>query len=316
MPQVSVIIPTYNRARYIARAVESVLSQTYRDFEIIVVDDGSSDNTPQVLERYADRIRYVFQENAGPGAARNLGIRVSTGEYLAFLDSDDMWMPSFLAKTAGALVAHPEVDLATTGMYVGPTDRKKVTLLDGVEPGVWRLPTRFSRRQIPFLFRYSSSEAIVARKDVVERYGGFYERGCRFGEDTYLWLQVVLNHRMYRVCEPLTWYDTEASSLGFPSGRGHYVLEPVLTDAEAIWRHCPEEYRDFLSSWLVWRAMTSVHVQIATGDYESARWLLEHYPLIREWRFDWLRIQFKLAFPHVTSFLRSAKRVVLRRPSL
>jgi glycosyltransferase involved in cell wall biosynthesis len=310
MPRVSVIIPTYNRAAYITRAIDSVLSQTYRDFEVIVVDDGSSDDTQCRIETYGDRVRYVFQDNTGPGAARNHGIRISTGAYLAFLDSDDMWLPTFLQKTVSALDSHPQVDIATTGIYLGPLEQKRQGLLEGVTPGIWRLPTQGTRRRIHFLFHCCWSGANVTRREVIARYGGFYEHGCRLGEDVYLWIQVLLNHWIYRICEPLAWYDTQAGSLGFVSRRPHYPIEPVLTAPEAIWRNCPPEYRAFLSSWLTSHAVKSVHMQLAAGDYENARWLIEHYPSVREWRSDWLRIQFKLALPPVANLLRRIKRVL------
>jgi len=316
MPHVSVIIPTYNRATHISRAIESILTQSYRDWEVIVVDDGSSDHTKQVVQAYGDRVRYVFQSNAGPGAARNLGIRISEGTYLAFLDSDDAWMPEFLAKTVGALDAHADVDVVTTGIYVGPADRKTEAMMEGVETGVWQLPTRFARRQVPFMLNGFCAGAVLVRKDVVARYGGFYEHGCTLGEDVYLWVQVVLNHRIYRRREPLAWYDTEASKLGFASGRKHYPLEPVLVDPQPIWRNCPDRHRAFLSCWLAGHALKSIHLQVAAGDYEKARWLIEHYPLVRQWKWDWLRIQFKLAFPAGTALLRRAKYALLRKRPL
>lgn len=97
-PTVSVIIPTYNRVDCISKTIDSVLAQTYKNYEIIVADDGSTDNTKQVLEPYFGdkRIRYIYQENSGCAAARNAGIRASCGEWIAFLDSDDRWMPEYL----------------------------------------------------------------------------------------------------------------------------------------------------------------------------------------------------------------------------
>ena len=91
---VSVIIPTYNRAAYIVEALESVFAQTYGDCEIIVVDDGSTDDTKAVLQSHMARIRYIYQENAGVSVARNTGISAATGEWIAFLDSDDQWRPT------------------------------------------------------------------------------------------------------------------------------------------------------------------------------------------------------------------------------
>ncbi|MFB0555261.1 MAG: glycosyltransferase family 2 protein [Phycisphaerae bacterium] len=109
MSEVSVIIPTYNRAEYVTQAIDSVLAQTYEDYEIIVVDDGSIDNTKEVLEPYTDNITYIYQENAGVSAARNTGIRVAKGEWIAFLDSDDEWLPEKLAVQIRAVERHPQL---------------------------------------------------------------------------------------------------------------------------------------------------------------------------------------------------------------
>ncbi|MFH0731641.1 MAG: glycosyltransferase [Candidatus Omnitrophota bacterium] len=96
MSLVSVIIPTYNNASFISEAVDSVLAQTYTDYEIVVIDDGSTDNTKEILSKYNNKIRYFYQENKGVSSARNLGIRQATGEYIAFLDADDLMLPDRL----------------------------------------------------------------------------------------------------------------------------------------------------------------------------------------------------------------------------
>ena len=97
-PKVSVVIPVFNGAAFIARAVESVLAQTFKDFEIVIIDDGSSDNTQTVLEQFSNQpnIRCLYQENAGPAHARNVGVKSASGDYIAFLDCDDMWFPEKL----------------------------------------------------------------------------------------------------------------------------------------------------------------------------------------------------------------------------
>jgi len=109
MPKVSVIIPTYSYSKYIEKAINSVLAQTYRDFEIIVVDDGSTDNTRKIIEtKYKDKVRYFYQENKGASAARNKGIKESKGEYLAFLDQDDLFHPLSLEKKVDFLNRNSE----------------------------------------------------------------------------------------------------------------------------------------------------------------------------------------------------------------
>jgi len=120
MPKVSVIIPTYNRGNYVMKAVESVLCQKYKDYEIIVVDDGSTDKTKENLRKYGDRINYVYQDNAGVSAARNAGIKLATGEWLAFLDSDDEWMPEYLLGQIEAIKLNPDICMQTTDcLFIG-----------------------------------------------------------------------------------------------------------------------------------------------------------------------------------------------------
>ncbi len=111
MPRVSVIIPTYNSARFITATLDSVLAQSYRDFEIIVVDDGSTDNTRNVIQPYLDRITYIYQQNSERSAARNNGMTHASGDYIAFLDSDDLWASEKLKRQVAVLDAHPEVAL-------------------------------------------------------------------------------------------------------------------------------------------------------------------------------------------------------------
>jgi glycosyltransferase involved in cell wall biosynthesis len=112
MPRVSVVIPTYNRASFVREAIDSVLAQTFTDFELIVIDDGSTDDTPAVLAPYGNRIRYIRQENRGEGMARNAGLAVATGEWVSFLDSDDLMLPDNLSALVALVDARPEIDVA------------------------------------------------------------------------------------------------------------------------------------------------------------------------------------------------------------
>ena len=108
-PRVTVVIPTYNRAKVILRALETAFAQTYRNLEIIVVDDGSTDDTTAVLAPYWERIHYIHQSNQGASAARNRGIQEATGEFIAFLDSDDEWLPAKLERQIELLEARPDL---------------------------------------------------------------------------------------------------------------------------------------------------------------------------------------------------------------
>ena len=114
MPRVSVIIPTYNRAYFLHQAIESVLNQTFCDFELLVVDDGSTDATPHVLQQWEKEIRWVRQENRGVSRARNVGMRAARGRYLSFLDSDDLWLRDKLEAQVSFLDANPHYAVCYT----------------------------------------------------------------------------------------------------------------------------------------------------------------------------------------------------------
>ena len=107
--KVSVIIPTYNRANLVTEAINSVLMQSCKDIEIIVIDDGSTDNTSKVLKTFGDRIRYIKQKNMGAGAARNRGLKEANGKYIAFLDSDDIWLDFKIELQVAIMEKLPEI---------------------------------------------------------------------------------------------------------------------------------------------------------------------------------------------------------------
>ncbi|MHB9155123.1 MAG: glycosyltransferase family 2 protein [Endomicrobiales bacterium] len=189
MPKVSVIIPAYNNGAYLPESIESVLRQTCRDLEILVVDDGSTDNTREVAQRYAlkdpGRVRYVYQQNRGPGAARNRGIAEARGEYLAFLDADDRWLSTKLEKQAAILDSRPDTGLVYTDLLffdnrhwiVGHASERK-----------YRLP----RGDITlfFFFRYFMVTSSVMVRAAVTRAAGLFREDIFVGEDYDYWLRV------------------------------------------------------------------------------------------------------------------------------
>jgi glycosyltransferase involved in cell wall biosynthesis len=110
-PLISCIVPAFNAERYLGEALDSILAQTWRPIEVIVVDDGSTDGTAQVAERYGERIRYIRQANGGPAAARNRGLDAATGAFIAFLDADDLWHEDKLTRQMARFEARPELEL-------------------------------------------------------------------------------------------------------------------------------------------------------------------------------------------------------------
>ena len=136
MPKVSVIIPVFNGAETIGRALQSVFAQTFTDYEIVVVNDGSTDDTASVLAGYGEKIRVVSQSNRGLSAARNAGIAASQGEYVALLDDDDQWLPEKLALCVPVLDADPDCALVYTGMLKVDADGRPLSGPYGSPRGV------------------------------------------------------------------------------------------------------------------------------------------------------------------------------------
>jgi glycosyltransferase involved in cell wall biosynthesis len=118
MPRVSVVLPTYNCSAFLGKAIDSVLAQSYKDYEIIVVDDGSTDHTSSLMAHYEKHTRYFYQNNKGVSAARNLALMHATGEFIAYLDADDIWYPAKLAQQVAFLDAHPDCGLVHTEVSV------------------------------------------------------------------------------------------------------------------------------------------------------------------------------------------------------
>ncbi len=193
-PRISVIIPTYNRASRLAQAIESVLAQTFQDFELIVVDDGSADDTLQVVRRFADRVRYIRQPHRGVSAARNTGIRHGRGEWLAFLDSDDRWLPHKLERQMAAL--------EQTGRKICYTD--EIWIRNGCRVN----PRRRHRKYDGWIFVHClplciiSPSSVVIHRRVFETVGLFDETlpAC---EDYDLWLRITARYPVTFLQEPL-----------------------------------------------------------------------------------------------------------------
>jgi hypothetical protein len=180
-PAVSVIIPTYERREYVGRAVRSVLAQTFSDFEVIVVDDGSTDGTEEALAGVDPRIRYRWQPNRGVAAARNAGIGLARGGIVAFLDSDNRWLPHHLALVTEALERNPEAVLVSTCFRFqirgrdGPADAEVVDLLPRL---VVSNPVGFT-------------SCIAVRRGALEAVGGFAE-DLPVWEDCDLWVRLAM----------------------------------------------------------------------------------------------------------------------------
>lgn len=196
-PSISVVIPTYNRAEFLREAVDSVRSQSYADFEIIIVDDGSADSTTNIVSSMKDsRIVYLKQKHGGVSAARNLGISRSRAPFISFLDSDDLWLPRKLETQMDFFRTHPEASICQT---------EELWMRRGRRVN----PAKKHRKHSGWIFKEClplcivSPSAVMMRREIFDDVGGFDEDlpAC---EDYDLWLRTSLRYPIYTLPEALT----------------------------------------------------------------------------------------------------------------
>lgn len=286
--RVSVIIPLFNKAPYIGRALASVVSQTFTDFELIVVDDGSTDQGPQIVEAWDDpRIRLVKQENAGTGAARNHGIAEARGEFIAFLDADDEWLPGYLQESVRLLEeCGPDVATISSGYieYPAAVSRENMWRARGLSDGVKQLTSDTAPEFVIALLAYMSPCTTVARSRALHEWGGFYDRNhCSYGEDAHLWLKILLNEPVAVNLRPLARIHFEASG-PTQTRRSVRPIEPFLMHPEEIEASCPSRLRGLLSQVLAARALKTASVLGYWGRWREARALVRRFRVSGTWR--------------------------------
>jgi glycosyltransferase involved in cell wall biosynthesis len=270
MPNVSVIMPAYNVAAYLEQAAVSVLQQRYTDLELIIVDDGSTDRTREIAEdicrRDRRRVRVITTPNQGPAAARNLALAASQGQFIALLDSDDIWEGEFLECQMAVFAAEPSVDLVTgNARYLG-SERH----------GAPVRPWPDSRPAISLATIIRDEEAVfvmtVFRRRVYETIGGFDE-SVKGNEDFDYWLRAALaGFRFARTAEPLAWYRRRDDSLSADAIRMLSGAARVCKRARPL---CAERSeRDLLEQQIAYYetelAAAMVRHALGTGDMRAA----------------------------------------------
>lgn len=258
-PSISVVIPLYNKQREIGDALRSVLAQTLAPQEIIVVDDGSTDDGAEVAGSiHSPLLKLVRQPNAGVSAARNRGIAESAGEYIAFLDADDAWQPGFLARIAEMIAGKPGCGLYCTAFDIVSDD------------GVFPARTPQTRGVVENFFRESAhryiaipSASCIPRR-VFDAVGGFPE-GMKIGEDLYMWIKIA---RRFKVCfspERLVRYSRVASNR---SAAGYTPERTACSFEELYDPEAPEAEREFIARAALGKALI---LSAKGGTAEAAR---------------------------------------------
>jgi len=197
---VSVIIPTYNYGEFIQDAIDSVLNQTYGNFEILIIDDGSTDNTKEIIGKYDDgRIRYFYKENEGPSAARNYGIKESKGDYICFLDADDIFHPEKLSIQINQFNNNPEKNIGLIYSDYICIDKYKRNIK-------YFKAKRFASQEqvINYLKKYNfiNTSTVMIKREILDKVG-YFDEGIRYLEDLDLWLRIGRLYNFSYVNKPL-----------------------------------------------------------------------------------------------------------------
>lgn len=221
MPYFSVIIPLYNKAPYIRKTVESVLGQTFGDFELIIVDNGSNDGSSEIVSQFNDPRLSVhrIEENVGVSNARNIGVGRSSASYIAFLDADDWWEPTFLEEMNGLIERHPNAGIYGTGYYIVKNGKKRVAPI-GVKEDFIEGEINYCRVYAKTLCMPLTSITVAIPRIIFDETGGF-PPDIKLGEDFILWLNVALKHPVVLLNKPLSNYnqDVDASFRGTHNNR-------------------------------------------------------------------------------------------------
>jgi glycosyltransferase involved in cell wall biosynthesis len=285
MKLVSVIIPCYNSSRYLAKSIDSALAQTHPNKEIIVVDDGSTDESPMIMSRYGDRIRVIQQANAGLSAARNAGIRHANGKYVAFLDSDDWWEPDFLMETATALESSDATIAYCGWQNIGmppPYDQPFVP-----EDYEKSLPSKTIR-----LLRNTGwpVHAALSRKDKVIE-AGLFNPLLKSCEDFALWIRIATRHTIVRIPKVLAYYrfhDQQMSTNQARIALAHYAVQKdFLAEHPEILEHAGnEQYRNLTSGELLKRGYKAYwNRDISAARAIFRRVMLDGYGKLADWKY-------------------------------
>ncbi|WP_265112369.1 glycosyltransferase family 2 protein [Halosolutus halophilus] len=231
----SVVVPTYNRADVLPRTLDSVREQTFQEFEIVVVDDGSTDNIAAVVDQYPDdRIRYVSHEtNRGPSAARNTGIRAAEGKYVSFLDSDDELKPTFLERSIETLRAE-SAECAGTFVALERYRDGEVIETHGATP-VMASPADFG----PSIETEARTGGLTVRASVFADVGTFDER-IAYMDDVAFWVKLLREYYLVGVDEPLYRYHSHDGQL---TGNDAEKIEGLTTFLETYHHELPASYR-------------------------------------------------------------------------
>ncbi len=233
----SVIIPLYNKVPYVSKAIGSVLSQTYGDYELVIMDDGSMDGSFDTAQKVIEGHEHCYlyrQQNTGVSMARNNAVALSQGEYLCFLDADDWWEPTFLEEMSKLTEEYPDAGIYGTNYTIVNETKRKTRVADiGVEQGFEKGYINYCKVYAKTLAMPLWTGAVCMPRRVFDEMGGF-PLGIKLGEDFILWVRVALKYKMVFLNEPLSYYNQDVDVANRGVGKLHNPQHHMLWNLDFL----------------------------------------------------------------------------------
>ena len=278
---ISIIIPLYNKEASIATALRGVLAQTYQDFEVVVVDDGSTDGGAAVVETFDDpRIRLIRQENGGVSAARNRGIAEARGEHVAFLDADDEWIPEFLEEIAALIAAYPESKARATNYIFNSNGVKSPTILR-------KMPFTEGRGVLTNYFEVAScshppmwTSAVCIERTLLQEIGGF-PVGIKSGEDLLTWARIAVRTQWAYSLKPLAQFNMEGYEVNERPKRIPAEVDIVGNELVMMYNNNPKTkgLKHYVAHWHKMRSVIYLRLSMRRKSISEALLGIRYNPL-------------------------------------
>jgi glycosyltransferase involved in cell wall biosynthesis len=299
MPEVSIVIPSYNSEKFIATTLDSVLGQTFKDIEVIVVDDGSTDTSPEIVRTYGAPIRLVPQKNSGVSAARNRGISEAKGKFIGFIDSDDYWFREKLASQIGVFRTHPEVGVVYSSFHRWESDDQDCF----PQPESFHFEGALDEIDLEYsgwvyhlflLDCWMLTSTSIFRKEVFEKCGNF-DSSLPCGEDWDLWLRIAREYPMIKLKTATTLYRQHKQQTT-QVVRDIDYRSRLLTQTAEKWGLCSQDGR-CIDRHRYLKQLATYHASFARSHLQNGKFSIAVNTYLNAWRCNPLNLKYLAYIP-------------------
>ena len=321
----SVILPLYNKAPYVAKAIDSILAQTFTDYELIIMDDGSKDDSYEVaskaIEGHCRNCRLIRQKNAGVSMARNNGVAASKGDYLCFLDADDWWDPGFLEEMSRLINAFPDAGIyGTNYTIVNETRRKTRVAQIGVEKGFEKGYINYCQVYAKTMYMPLCTDTVCIPRSVFEEMSGFH-KGVILGEDFILWVRIALKYKVVFINKPMAYYNQDVDGINRGVGRIHNPRDHMLWNLGSLEEEevCNHDFKQLIDNLRTYNLMpyylSSEFHDDAKRELAKVNWDLQPKQLRKQYKKPLLLLKFEYSMKKFGAIVKQKMNLFSRKLS-